>query len=54
MPRTRKSLSKHDSIVRKLANLYKDKGYDVDADLKGWNKPDTIGGVRLDLRGKKG
>lgn len=38
MPRSKKSQSKHDSMVRKLAKQYLDKDYDVDADLKGWNR----------------
>lgn len=53
MPRSKKSQSKHDSTVRKLAKQYKDKGYDVDADVSKLNRPDTIRGVRPDLRVRK-
>jgi hypothetical protein len=54
MPRTKKSKTKHNSTVRKLAKEYEDKGYEVKADLGGFKKPDTIGGLRPDLRVKKG
>ena len=52
--RSKKSQSKHDAEVRKIANDLKQKGYEVDADVKGFKKPDTIGGYRPDVVATKG
>ena len=52
--RSKRSQSKHDTAVRRLANQYKRQGYDVEADVKGFSKPDTIGGYRPDVVAKKG
>ena len=49
MDRTKKGQEEHDREVRKLAKEYEKKGYDVQADVHGWEKPDTIRGVRPDL-----
>jgi len=53
LPRSRKSKSSHNSKVRELAKGYKDKGYDVEADVKGFPQPETIDGLRPDLRASK-
>ena len=54
MGRSQRSQSKHDAQVRKTANQFKKQGYDVQADVSGFKKPDTIGGYRPDVIGKKG
>ncbi len=54
MARSKKSQSKHDTEVRRIAEDLKAQGYRVDADLKGFPKPDTISGVRPDILAKKG
>jgi len=54
MARSKNSQSKHDAEVRKIAKSYKKKGYKVTADLKGFKKPDTIGGYKPDVVAKKG
>ena len=52
--RTRGSQSKHDKAVQKRAEQLQRQGFDVDADLKGWKQPKTIGGVRPDIDARKG
>lgn len=52
--RPRRSQSKHDAEVRREAKKLKDQGYDVKADVRGYPQPDTIGGFRPDVVGKKG
>ena len=54
MGRTKESQSKHNSMVRKLAREYINKGYDADADILGYTQPGTILGLRPDLRVRKG
>ena len=54
MARSKKSQSKHNITVKKLAKQYQQKGYQVKADIEGWGKPDTIRGVRPDIVAKKG
>ena len=54
MARSKRSQSKHNTTVNKLANQYKKKGYKVKADIEGWGKPDTIKGVRPDIIAEKG
>lgn len=49
MARSKKSQSKHNIAVRKIANEYKKKGFDVKADVSGFPKPGTIGGYRPDV-----
>lgn len=41
-------------MVRKLAQEYKKRGYDVDADIRGYMQPETIRRLRPDLRVRKG
>ncbi len=52
--RSRKTQSQHDAEVSRLAQQLQSQGYKVEADLKGFPKPDTIGGVRPDVVAKKG
>ncbi len=52
--RPKRSQSKHDAEVRREAEKLKDRGYDVKADVYGFPQPDTIGGFRPDVVGKKG
>ena len=44
MGRSKNSQSKHDSEVKRLANKLLNQGYDVDADIKGFGQPKTLGG----------
>jgi hypothetical protein len=53
MARSKRSQSKHNTTVKKLAEQYKQKGYKVKADIEGWGKPDTIKGVRPDIIAEK-
>ena len=52
--RTKKSQSKHDAKVEEIAKEFKAKGYDVEADIPGYPKPGTVGGVRPDVVARKG
>ena len=54
MGRSKRSQSKHDVQVRKEANLLKNRGYKVQADVSGFKQPEAIGGFRPDVIGKKG
>ena len=55
MPRRgKRSQSKHNAEVRRIAKELKDKGYDVQADIPGYGSPDTIGGLRPDVIARKG
>ncbi len=54
MARSKTSQTKHDAAVRRIANEFKKKGYDVKADVSGFRKPDTIRGHRPDVVAKKG
>ncbi len=54
MARTKSSQSKHDAEVKDIARDYEKKGWSVEADVKGYRKPDTIGGYRPDVVAKKG
>ena len=55
MPRRSKgSQSKHDAEVNKLAKELAKKGYDVQADVRGYPQPGTLGGYRPDVVAKKG
>ena len=53
LARSRKSKSAHNNKVRELAREYLGKGYDVDADVTGFHQPQTIDGLRPDLRAHK-
>jgi len=54
MARSEKEQSNHDRAVEKVAKDYQRKGYNVDADLPGWDQPKTIDGVRPDVLARKG
>ena len=54
MPRKQSSQTKHDHEVRKLAESYKKRGYDVNADLQGYSKPKSVGGYKPDVVARKG
>lgn len=52
--RSKRSQSKHDAEVQRIAKNMKDKGYQVQADVTGYPQPDSIGGHRPDVVAKKG
>ncbi len=54
MSRPRKSQSKHDTKVRSIARKLERQGFDVKADIRGYEQPDTIRGFRPDVVGTKG
>jgi hypothetical protein len=54
MARSKRSQSKHDSQVRSIARKLEKQGYNVKADIKGYPKPNTIGGYRPDVVATKG
>jgi len=54
MPRSKRSQSKHNVLVKGIAKEYKDKGYKVKADVGGYGQPGTIDGVRPDILAEKG
>ncbi|MEW6374724.1 MAG: hypothetical protein AB1502_02910 [Thermodesulfobacteriota bacterium] len=53
MNRSNKGQVEHDREVGRVANEYLRKGYTVLADLPGWEQPETIKGLRPDLRARK-
>ena len=46
--------SAHDKKVESLAKNLKEQGFSVQADIPGYDKPTTFGGVRPDVIGRKG
>ena len=52
--RSKKSQSKHDETVARVAGGYKSHGWKVEADLPGSSKPKTIRGHRPDVIARKG
>ena len=52
--RTPRQQSKHDKAVKKTADYYKGLGYNVQADIKNYDQPDTINKRRPDVIAKKG
>ena len=54
MPRSKRSQSKHDAEVRRIAKQKQNQGYNVKADVPNFKQPDTIGGYRPDVVAEKG
>ena len=54
MGRSKRSQSKHNAQVKQIAQKLQKQGYDVQADIKGFSQPKTIGGYRPDVIAKKG
>ena len=54
MPRSRHSRAVHNKTVRKEANKLLRKGFNVDADIPGFQQPKTLGGYRPDIIASKG
>lgn len=54
MSRSKRSQSKHDAAVQRLAEQLKGQGYKVNADVSGFPRPDTVGGYRPDVDARKG
>lgn len=54
MPRSDKNKSAHDKRVNQEAEALKNKGFDVEADVKGYPQPGTISGLRPDVVARKG
>jgi len=54
MARSKSGQTKHNAEVRKVARRLEKSGYDVQADIRGYDQPKTIGGFRPDAIGKKG
>ena len=54
MARSKRSQSKHDQAVQRIANAYERRGYNVTADVRGYQKPKTISGYRPDVVAKRG
>jgi len=50
----KRTKTKHDSRVRKIAGGYKSQGWKVQADVSGYPKPKTIFNKRPDVIAKKG
>lgn len=49
MARSKRNQSKHDKKVQSLAENLERQGFEVEADLKGYKQPGTIGGMRPDI-----
>jgi len=49
MDRSKREQANHDKKVREEANKLKEKGFKVNADIKGFSKPPSIGGYRPDI-----
>lgn len=54
MARSKRSQSKHDGEVRRVARQLEKKDFNVEADVSGYARPDTIGGFRPDVVARKG
>lgn len=54
MARKKGSQSKHDAEVRRIAKSEEKKGYEVEADIKGYPKPKAINRRRPDVIARKG
>ena len=54
MARTKKGQAVHDKNVLREANKLKRQGFDVEADLPGFDKPSTLGGFTPDVVARKG
>lgn len=54
MPRNKRSKSKHDAEVRRIAKELREQGHNVQADVRGFPQPKTIAGYRPDVVAKKG
>ncbi len=52
--RSNKGKTQHDREVRRIASDYEEKGYHVEADVRGWDQPGVIRGVRPDIKVRKG
>ena len=52
--RTPQEQSRHDQAVRRSAAQYQARGYRVQADVEGYDRPDLIRGRRPDLIVQKG
>jgi hypothetical protein len=46
--------SNRDECVRAVADELKKENWQVKANLEGWNKPETIKGIRPDIEAQKG
>ena len=54
MSRSKRTQSKHDTEVQAIAKKLEKQGYNVQADVPGFQQPKTIGGYRPDVIAKKG
>ena len=54
MGRSRRSQSAHNAKVKSEARKLERSGHKVRADVKGYEKPKTLGGYRPDIVAKKG
>jgi len=52
--RSKHRQSLHDKKVESLAENLERQGFSVQADISGYNKPTTFGGMRPDVIGRKG
>ena len=52
--RSKHEQTKHDKKVSQIAKKYERKGYNVKADLPGYNKPESIAGNIPDIKATKG
>ena len=52
--RSKNNQSKHDKKVESLAENLEKQGFSVQADISGYDKPTTFGGMRPDVIGRKG
>ena len=54
MPKSTREPSAHDAAVRRWAESLKRQGYEVVADVKGYQQPGTFYGLRPDIVAMKG
>ena len=54
MKRSRRSQTKHDAKVLSIARKLERQGFEIKADVRGYEQPDTIRGFRPDVVGTKG
>ena len=54
MARSRASQTRHNVEVRTIARRFERKGYEVEADVRGYEQPRTFSGYRPDVIATKG
>ncbi len=54
MARSKRGQTKHDHKVKSLSDNLERQGFNVQADIKGYKQPKTLGGLRPDIIATRG